>query len=220
MSEGALVIDEDFSQGMPNWWVEGGEQVWVADGRLYMRSEGPDADHGSVCTAWCKTPHPAHFVLEAEAHVLKESKGPSNNINLFFCYADPSGVPLFETRQTRRNGDYGLYHALNGHIITFVNGREETGLNADGTPKARVRIRRCPGFQLLAETFAYHSLQDHTYRLRVTKRRGHISFAVDGKTLQEASDAVPLGGGLLGLRTFKTFLWWDNVKLTALPEEL
>lgn len=218
MSEGTpnIVIHEEFSRGMENWWVEGGEQVWIENARLMMRSDGPDPDHGSVCTAWCRIPHPPDFVLELDAHVVS-SKTNSNNINLFFCYSDPSGVPLFESRHTRRNADYGLYHQLNGHIITFLN---DSAANNEGRtpapPRARVRMRRCPGFNLLKETFDYHCGQGVTYHLQVIKKRGHIAFSVDGKPILEAVDPEPLGGGLLGLRTFKTFLWWDNIKLTAL----
>jgi hypothetical protein len=40
---------------------------------------------------------------------------------------------------------------------------------------------------------------------------------VDGETLLEADDPEPWQGGLLGLRTYRTFLWWDNLRLNSIP---
>lgn len=209
------VIDEDFSRGLENWWVEGGEQVWIENARLMMRSDGPDVGHGMVCTAWCRIPHPPNFVLELDAHVVS-SGSQSNNINLFFGYSDPSGRPLFDSRHERKHADYGQYHNLNGNIITFLNAQDAPRDPHSEQLLARIRIRHCPGFQLLAETHAYECRQGVTYKLRVEKREGHIAFSVDGRPLLEARDPQPLGGGLLGLRTFRTFLWWDNIKLRAI----
>jgi hypothetical protein len=207
------VIDESFTSGMENWWSEGGERVWVQDGRLYVKADNPGVPGGTVAAVWCKIPHPADFRLELDAHVVSSSI-KANNINLFFSYVDPAGTPLFETRDARRSADYKLYHSLNGYIVTFLNdAAAEGGRNPDGSTKARVRIRRNPGFHLLAEKFADRCLQGTTYHLAVEKRGGMIVFLVDGTEVLRAADPQPLGGGLLGLRTFRTYLWWDNVKL-------
>lgn len=49
------------------------------------------------------------------------------------------------------------------------------------------------------------------------ERRGtHLSYAVDGVVYAEADDPEPLRGGHIGLRTFHTQLWWDNIVVTAL----
>jgi hypothetical protein len=58
-----------------------------------------------------------------------------------------------------------------------------------------------------------------TYRLNVRKRGGEIVFAVDGRELARANDPNPWGGGLLGLRTFRTALWWDDVRVRPLGGE-
>jgi len=209
LAAAAPVIDEDFSRGMGGWWTEGGERVEVVDGRLDVRADNPQAPGGGVATVWCRTPHPADFALELDAHVVSSSLD-ANNINLFLSYADPSGRPLEETREARRNAGYNLYHQLTGYIITFLN-------DPEGAGRARVRIRRNPGFRLLAETFAYHCRKGVTYHLGVVKRGGEIRFSVDGRELLRATDPQPLGGGLLGLRTYRTCLWWDNVRLTPRP---
>lgn len=209
----AGAILEDFSHGLENWWVEGGERVWVEGGRLHMRADNPKIPGGGVATAWCKKEHPADFSLSLDANVI--SSAPDvNNINLFFCYTDPSGVALYQTRDARKFAEYEAYHTLRGYIVTFLNGGEEGGLNADGSYKARIRIRRNPGFVILAETFKKQCRQGVTYRVGIRKQGGAIAFSVDGETLLEATDPQPLGAGLLGLRTYRTYLWWDNIRLT------
>jgi hypothetical protein len=201
-----------------SWWSEGGEKVYAEGDRLFMHADAPmptpgPVTGGGVCTAWCKQPLPENLTIELEAHVISSSID-ANNINLFFCYADPSGKPLYDTRNDRADAGYGRYHELNGHIITFLNGNEAGSPRAeDGGFKARVRIRRCPGFQLLAETFAGRCRQEETYALRIVKHGGEIVFSVNGAEYLRATDPNPLGGGLLGLRTFRTRLWWRNVRV-------
>lgn len=209
---------EDFSGGLDDWWVEGGERVWVQDGRLHVKADPDGGKPGGVATVWWKKPLPGDFELSVEAHVVSSSIR-ANNINLFFCYSDPSGAPLIETRQSRSSADYGLYHKLNGYIVTFLNdARGEGGRNPDGSTRARVRIRRNPGFRLLAETFSGDCRENSTYRLSVRKTGGKIRFSVNGRPMLEALDPRPYAGGLLGLRTFRTYLWWDNVRIEPLGE--
>ena len=205
-------FEEDFSRGMADWWVEGGERVWVEDGRLQMKADPATGAAGNVATVWRRGVQPADFDLELDAQVV--SSVPNvNNINLFFNYTDPSGVLLEKTAESRRSAAYGLYHQINGYIITFLNDTETD------SGKARVRIRRNPGFQLLAETFTYHCRARVTYHLKVVKKGGDILFSVDGQELLRAHDPHPLGPGYFGLRTFRTWLWWDNIRLKPLPSE-
>jgi len=213
---GSSVIHEDFSHGMENWWVEGGEKVWVEDGKLNVKADNPSIPGGGVATVWLRTPHPADFQLDFDAHVVASSID-ANNINLFFCYSDPDGTPLEKTRESRRTAGYDLYHKLNGYIITFLHepGPQNTP-SSDESAQARVRIRRDPGFKLLAETYTYQCRQGVTYHITVLKRGGEIRFSVDGKELLRATDPQPLGEGLLGLRTYRTWLWWANIRLQGI----
>ena len=199
-------IHEDFSRGMRDWWSEGGERVWVEDGRLHVSADNPKIPGGGVATVWRRTRHPGDFQMELDAHVVS-SAPEANNINLFFSYSDPSGAPLEDTRAGRARAEYSLYHKLNGYIITFLNDTD----TASG--KARIRIRRNPGFRLLAETYGYHCRRGRTYHLKVTKRGGEIRFAVDGQELLKAVDPEPLACGYFGLRTYRTHLWWDNIRV-------
>jgi len=215
-ADGKVVLFEDFSSGMDNWWVEGGEKVWVQDGRLHVKADPPQKGPGHVATVWCKTPTPADLKVEFDACVIGSSLDV-NNINFFMCYADPSGKPIFDTRDSRRTADYKFYHSLNGHIFTFLKAPEKSGqVYADGTRKGRIRMRRCPGFELMTECFDYRCEAGVTYHVTITKRGGDIAFGVDGRVFLRGHDPNPLPGGLIGLRTFRTELWWDNIRVTGI----
>jgi hypothetical protein len=208
-----IVLNEDFSAGMANWWAEGAEKVWVQDGRLHVKADPPKGQPGNVCTVWCRKEFGGNLRVEFDCQVI-ESLGDANNVNFFLCYSDPSGKPLYETRETRADAAYKKYHDLNGYIFTFLNdAKGEGGRYPDGSAKARFRMRRCPGFKLIAETFDYHCRRGVTYHVVITKKAGDLTFAVDGKVYMKARDENPLAKGLIGLRTYQTYLWWDNIKV-------
>jgi len=220
-AEETVLLAEDFSgEWEPEagrWWVEGGERTWIEDGRLHMKADPEEeGDPRYVATAWCKEPISGDVRIEFDAHVISSSTGV-NNINFFFFFSDPEGTPLFETREDRADAGYAKYHVLNGNIITFLRdvkaGPEGTLLNE---LPARVRIRHCPGFELLDETYAYQCNEGVTYHCEIVRQGTRISFSVDGNLLLEAEDPAPHSSGLIGLRTFRTYLWWDNIKVTAL----
>lgn len=231
MGDEQLILKEDFSrydgdavdgriEAAHEWWVEGGERAWVEEGRLHIKSD-PEAEGDSrfVATVWCKTPISGDVRVELKAHVLNSSVG-ANNINVFLFYSNPSGKPLFESREERADAAYNHYHDLNGYIVTFLRDRhQEAGLTADGHPHARLRLRRCPGFELVNETYDPIGVETgETYHLTITRRGGIIAFAVDGKEYLRWEDEDPLKEGLLGLRTFRTDLWWDDIRVHRLTE--
>lgn len=209
---------EDLPAG---WWAEGGERVWIQDGRLWVRANAlddiaPDRGNvgGFVCTVWCGTEVGGDLRVEFDAHVVASAPGV-NNVNLFCLYSDPSGQPLYDTRAERAGADYPLYHPLDGYIVTFLQDPAATP-RADGTRPARFRLRRCPGFALLQETHGYHCQQDRTYRVCFERRGRRLTYAVDGTVYLSADDRAPHDRGLIGLRTFRTELWFDNLEVTAL----
>jgi hypothetical protein len=220
-ADGKVLFSEDFSKGMGNWWIEGGVKTWVEDGRLHMNAEPGgerrDQRQGYVCTAWCRQEFSGDVKVELDAHV-RRSDLDVNNINLFLHFSDPSGKPLYETRESRADAAYNKYHGLNGNIITYLKDTSQEAVDGK-LDRARVRIRHCPGFELLKETYTYHCRQGRTYRVELLKRGGRLTIAVDGNELLTAEDPEPLDGGLLGLRTYRTYLWWDNIRVTQLSGE-
>lgn len=225
------ILHEDFAVEQPvekdgviqarhSWWNEGGERVWIEDGRLHVKADPEDAnDPDEVATVWCTTPFSGNVRIEMDAHVVSSSIG-ANNINVFFLYSDPMGKPLFDSRESRADGAYRHYHQLNGYIVTFLRDRqEESGLTPEGHPHARIRLRRCPDFQLVNATYDEMGVKHGiTYRLAIERKNGTITFEVDGKQFLEWTDPDPLQEGLLGLRTFRTYLWWDNIRVVQLDD--
>ena len=222
MSERELLF-EDFRRyddgPLPSddWWVEGGEKVRIDGGRLRVKADpGDDGAPGYVCTVWNRTPLPANVRVEFDAHVI-DSTVEANNINFFLHYADPSGKPLFETRDSRADGSYSHYHVLDGYIFTFLNDADgSAGRRDDGSTKARFRMRRCLGFNLVDETYGYHCRKGATYHVTITVRNGRLTYAVDGTKHLSWEDPSPLSGGLLGLRTYRTDLWLNDIRVTDL----
>ncbi|GAH65353.1 unnamed protein product, partial [marine sediment metagenome] len=170
---------------------------------------------GFATTVWCKQEISGDVKVEFDAHVISSSTDV-NNINFFLLYSDPAGQPLYETRASRASAGYGFYHTINGYIFTFVSNIKEQRDLPPEERKARFRIRRCPGFNLLNEAYTYHSRQGVTYHIEIVKQGHQLSISVDGNLILSAQDPDPLSQGLIGLRTFRTYLWWDNIKVTRL----
>jgi hypothetical protein len=143
----------------------------------------------------------------------------ANNLNFFLHYSDPSGGDLYDSRGDRGDGEYVKYHELTGYILTYLRDRHgEAEPGPDGEPVGRMRIRRCPGFRLLAEHYGYHCRTGRAYRIAVEKRGSTLSFDVDGEVRLEADDPDPLVGGHLGFRTFRTHVRWSKLCVEPLEQ--
>jgi len=205
----------------PGWWVEGGERVFIEDGRLRVQADArPEAlapdRHNQVCTVWCPQEISGDVRISFQAMVLA-SETDVRNINLFFFYSEPSGRPLYETRAGRNDGAYSAYHQLNGYIMTFLADHPKAReYHPDGTGKARLRLRRCPGFELVDEARDYHCHIGRAYEVVITRRGGRITVAIDGTVYLDWQDAQPHAAGLVGFRTFQTDLWFDALEITRL----
>ncbi|MFP3903248.1 MAG: DUF1961 family protein [Armatimonadota bacterium] len=217
VSPGDVVYYEDFSSGMDDWWVEGAEDVWVENGRLYVKANPEEGKEGFVATVWCKKQFAGDVKVEFDAHVIA-SKTNVNNINFFLLYSYPGPKTMWETRHERPDANYRKYHSMDGYIFTYLKSthRDQDENVALEEADGRFRIRRCPGFNLLNEAYDYECNAGKTYHVTLIKKGTSLKIMVDGELYCEATDPDPLESGLIGLRTFRTFLWWDNIKVTQL----
>ncbi len=188
------------------WWSEG-DMADIRSGRLHVNA---NTGQFRQATIWLDRAFSGDLRVEYDVCVVA-STDVANNVNFFFLYSDPSGQPLFASRQVRADGKYTRYHDLNGYIFTNV---------ADGNEiPARIRFRDCPGFNLVAENRQYEIRRGKVYHIALEKRGNHFTYTVDGHTLLDAVDDRfnPLHSkGLMGFRTWHTELWWDNLIITRL----
>lgn len=225
-----ILFEEDFNKyadgsRLPSgWWCEGSKAVRIEKGHL-QADANPDgsgeprpslgAGRGEdyeACTVWLNKEFSGNIRVEFDAHVLA-SEGDKNNINFFLFFSDPSGKSLYDTKDERADGKYGKYHKLNGYVFTFL---------ANGNPqKARFRMRDDPGFGLLKENYAYECRQSKTYHVTIEKNSNRITYEVDGTVYLDAVDntANPEHtAGIIGFRTWRTEMWWDNLRVIRLQE--
>ena len=99
-----------------------------------------------------------------------------------------------------------------GNIITFSKRDTRARVRSPRTGRARIRIRRA-GFELLGETFNYLRA-GNTYHVGSSSGTTSSSSGRTGGTAGVRSRSR--GIGLIGLRTFRTVLWWDNIRVTAI----
>lgn len=202
----------DYKNGTlpPGWWVEGAQSVSVENGRLLVKADPKDQNGpGHVATVWLNKEFSGNIQIDFDAHVVSSSSDV-NNINFFLYFTHPGNETLYGTRNLRPNGSYRRYFDLNGYIFTFLRDDPKKDV-------ARFRLRRCPGFELMTEKFAYHNRQGETYHITITKRGKELTFAVDGKVYLHAMDnKYNWSKGYIGFRTYQTDLWFDNLQVNQL----
>jgi hypothetical protein len=213
--ENQVLFEDKFSYPdgeLPDiFWLEGSEKVKVINERLYVDAN-PDRNGESypVSTVWLNKIFTGDIQVEFDTHVLS-SPDKEHNINFFFLYSDPSGKPLKESRHNRKTGDYKKYHELNGYIFTYLaNGRPDT---------ARFRFRDNPGFNLVKEINSYECKRGKTYHFEIRKKGNHIQYLVDGQVFLDKKDKDYNDihqEGLIGFRTWRTELWFDNLVIKKL----
>ena len=198
----------DYPDGhLPQGWWSEGDIASIKGGRLYV-----DADTGQFkrSTVWLNQEFCGDMRVEYDSCVLA-STDIANNMNFFFLYSDTTGKPLYDSRNTRLDGNYPKYHNLNGYIFTNV-------ANGSEIP-ARFRFRDCPDFNLVSESFQYENKQRKVYHVTVEKRGNHFKYSINNNLVLDVVDDQfnPVHEkGLMGFRTWHTELWWDNFVVTKL----
>ena len=209
--QGKVILTETFDypdNSMPaRWWSEG-VPASVKNGRMFV-----DADmmKPQVSTIWLDREFSGNLCIEFDVFIVS-SQELSNNLNFFLNYSHPDGTPLRSTMNERMDGNYNHYHKLNGYIFTHL---------ANGTEvPARFRFRYNPGFELLDELFTYECKLETLYNIKIIKKDNRFQYWANGQLIidKEIEDALLHKKGLIGFRTWRTSLWWDNLKITQLND--
>ncbi len=183
------VHEDDFSCETGDWVAEGGAEVSLRDGRLFMDATGGDPSSAVAGTAtegerpfltlWCGKEFEGDGVIEFAARV--EPGEGSTNINFFVYGTNPDGSSVLETTEGR-TGEYPEYHRLNNYIYTFLNSDEH------GSPQLRVRFRKDPGFNLLKEVWREPLQKGRDYRFAIAVQGPRMRYYVDGDLLVDYED--------------------------------
>jgi hypothetical protein len=187
------------------WVVEGNAALEVRDGRLHVATrQTPDLNQSA--TLWWREPLPANVLVEMTAGAAPAG-GEANaaNLNLFFHAREPDGSPY----RFGRSGDYPEYHRIPNYIITLTGGFQP----------GWSRVRRNPGFVMLAEEPSTRSEPGQTYRIRVLIAGGRIRYWLGDRLVHDTRDPEPLPGGHFALRTWRSQVWWSDIRISSLSPE-
>ena len=188
---GKLLFEEDFEGVANRWRFDGRGRQWIEDGRLQMSADGFE------CTAWFTEELEGDVAILYEARILDPAG--DRNINLIFQALAADGGDVLRVPFT---GAYNEYHKLPNYILTFTS--------------THSRLRRNPGFEMVAEDKSLLPEAGRTYQFTVTVRRRHVRCYIDGRLVHSYDDPAPHTRGRLAFRTFRTRLWWDNLKVHRL----
>ena len=193
-----LVYEHDFSRGMEGWTVEGAAAAVIADNRLVIDTtitETPGA------TVWCGREFSGNMRFSYHAGILQPVL--RSNMNAFVFFQDEA-LPPEALAERIKTADYGLYHEHSTYIFTYLT--ENDAL--------RVRMRKCPGFNLTCENRPEGILDaDKMYRFDIIHYEGWFSFRVNGAEVLSYQDkGVPQAVGRFGFRTWNTKMWWSDFK--------
>ncbi|OAM90497.1 DUF1080 domain-containing protein [Termitidicoccus mucosus] len=187
------------------WVVEGNAALEARNGRLHAVTGQPPASNQSA-TLWWREPLPANVLVEMTAGAAPVG-GEANaaNLNLFFHARELDGAPY----HFGRSGDYPEYHRIPNYIITLTGGFQP----------GWSRVRRNPGFAMLAEEPSTRSEPGQTYRIRTLIAGGRIRYWLDNRLVHDTRDPEPLPGGHFALRTWRSQVWWSDIRISSLSPE-
>jgi hypothetical protein len=184
--ENPLAEPED----LDGFQLEGDGATSFPLGRLRLESLTDDAN----VVLWCPEDFPPDISVEWEFRPIRE---PGLSI-LFFHAKGRAGEDIFDLQP--RTGPYDQYHHgdLDTYHVSYFRRRwpDERAFHT-------CNLRKSYGFQLVAQgADPIPDVADATgpYRLRLTVRRGRITFAINELVSFGWYDDSPLAGGKLGFR--------------------
>jgi hypothetical protein len=175
------------------WILEGNAELSVRRGRLHVAS--PEA------TLWWHQPLPADAAIELIAGVDGPADDNAANLNLILHARELDGAPY----RFGRSAKYEEYHALPNYIATLTGGFQP----------GWARLRRNPGFAILSENTSIRAEAGRTYRIKLLVAEGRLRYWLDGRLVHDVVDPRPLTGGHFALRTWRSRVWWSDIRFAS-----
>jgi len=182
------------------WVVEGPAELSIDDGGGLV----VDALAGGA-TVWYKPDIFTGDIL-LQLKLMPIPPVGKNNLNFIFHATEAGGGDILNS-SAKRTGHYPEYHQFPNYIFTFVGPKPGEG---------HTRMRKNPGFELMAEDMNCHAELGREYKIDIAVRQGHIQAAIDGVLIHDVTDTAPLAGGRIALRTWQTKLVWKELYVGAL----
>ena len=205
-----LIYENDFetAEGLfadtreATWWVE--------DSKLYMDDV---ATTQTGITVWIKEAMPEDvqdILIEYNAMVVPPKK--CSNMNLFYCAKTKEGAHILDGGF---NGVYEKYHDVL-QMYTFTYCGAFTEIMPDGEVKEwnnGSNMRRDPGFVLMSGNSTCHPQVNVPYKFEILKKGDQMTAWANGEKIHEYTSPNPLTGGCIGFRTWKTKIYFEDIKV-------
>jgi carboxypeptidase C (cathepsin A) len=197
------LVREDFADATwrERWQIEGNADFSLHAGRLHAVTPLTAPGVEPAATLWLRQALPADVLIEFTAGAAAVTEENACNLNVFLHATEPDGSPY----RFGRSGNYGDYHKIPNYIMTLTGGFQA----------GWARLRRDPGFELLSEEQSTRSEPGKTYRFRILIQKGRIRQWIDDRLIHDAVDPHPLPGGQFGLRTWRSRVWWSDLRICA-----
>jgi len=200
------VVFEDSFESLDNWISESNGAIELEKSTLTWDCFGKKGDRLGQGTLWCKQYFEGPTITEC--HVV--SLEGADNIN-FFYYAEEKTKGLLKTSDMR-DGSYKQYHDLQNYIVTYL---------LSDLPQWRIRFRKCPGFNLISESYV-DLPKEKGIRHKVTtiiEKSGLISFYRDDVLLHSYQDSSPYLKGYHGLRTWNSKIQYSDFRVFSILQD-
>lgn len=181
------------------WRLEGNATLEAGGGRLSIVTR-EEAGLEPAATLWWAEALPADVLIEATAGVAAPAEGNAANLNVILHARETDGPYRFG-----RSGRYGEYQTIPNYIVTLTGGFQE----------GWSRVRRNPGFVQLSEERSTRSEVGRTYRIRLLFADGRLRYWLDDRLIHDVRDPRPLDGGHFALRTWRSRVWWSDLRIAA-----
>jgi hypothetical protein len=210
---GKLLYSDDFTQGLSQWQVE-----MERPGTVTAKDGVLDIDVPAGVTVWFRKELEGPVMIEYEATVI--SAGGANDrvsdLNSFWMATDPKSPEDIFAHP--RSGKFAEYNSLDMYYV---------GLGGNGN--STTRFRRYIGDEverpLLPENDL--SVKEHPEKGIFANKSQSVKLIADGSLIQywrdgekifEMTDASPYTRGWFGIRTTKSHMQVQNLRIVRLVE--